>query len=79
MGAPNAISAAPVAGPAELSPADTRPDPDDLVLVITAAFTYEVSWSVVADLWAPEDALVLTPTGDLLATVNELRRLVLLD
>lgn len=79
VGAPNAISTAPTADPSSLSPATDRPRPDDRVLVLTAAFTYEVSWNSVADLWAPPGSIVITHSGELVATFDDDGRLVLAD
>ena len=77
VGAPNAISSAPTADPTGLDPAGDLPDPDDRVLVLTAAFTYDVAWGVVDDLWAPPGSIVMTHDGELLAAFGDDGRAVL--
>jgi hypothetical protein len=78
-GAPNAISSAPAAAnTAELSIASRVPDDDARVIILTTSFTYNVAWGELDQLVVPDGSIVITATGELLATFidGELRLLV---
>jgi hypothetical protein len=79
-GAPNAIAAAPIADPDinSLTLAVRLPGDDDRILVLTKSHTYRLWWSEIDEVRAPDDAIVMTSSGALVAVfVNgELRLLV---
>lgn len=78
VGAPNGISTAPTADLSTLTSATATPADDDRVILLTSSFTYDVAWSDLADLVAPDGSIVMTRDGQLLATFvdDELRLLV---
>lgn len=79
-GAPNAIAAAPVADPDldSLDLAPRLPSDDERVLVLTESHTYRLWWNEIDDVIAPDQAIVMTLNGGLVAVfVNgDLRLLV---
>lgn len=79
-GSPNAVSAAPVVDPDvnTLTLAPRLPSADDRVLVLTKSHTYRLEWHEIDGVIAPDEAIVITLDGSLVAVfVNgELRLLV---
>jgi hypothetical protein len=78
VGAPNAVSAAPVGDADDFAVAGDVPDDAERVLVLTASHAYDVSWGDIHDIAAPDGSIVMTRDGWLLATFvsGELRLLV---
>ena len=80
VGAPNAISSAPLVPGGgldrsasgsvhdDLHVAATHPDPDEHVLLLTISHTYDVAWGDLDRLDAPDGSIVITREGRLLAT-----------
>lgn len=79
-GAPNAISAAPVADPDvdSLTLAGRLPSDHERVLVLTKSHTYRLMWGDIEEVVAPDEAIVMTLDGGLVAIFvsGELRLLV---
>lgn len=78
VGAPNAISAAPVGEAHDFDIASTPPAPGDSVLVLTPTHAFQINWSDIDRIAAPDGSIVVTRDGALVATFvsGELRRLV---
>jgi hypothetical protein len=78
VGAPNAISAAPVGDTDDLALAGRVPNDDERVLVLTRSHAYDLAWHRIDDIAAPDGSIVMTRDGDLVATFvsGELRLLV---
>jgi len=78
LGAPNAISAAPVGDADDFAVAVTLPDESERVVVLTASHAYDLRWNQIDDIAAPDGSIVMTRDGRLLATFvsGELRLLV---
>jgi len=65
---PNAVSAAPVGQTDELEVASRLPGDNDEVVVLTSSHTYLVAWRDLDRIEPPDGALVITRTGDLVAS-----------
>lgn len=78
VGAPNAISAAPVGDADDFALASDVPHDSDRVVVLTNSFAYDLRWGDIVDITAPDGSIVMTRNGRLVATwVNgDLRLLV---
>jgi hypothetical protein len=78
VGAPNAVSAAPVGDAADFALAVGIPDDSEQVIVITTSHAYDLPWGDIDDIAAPNGSIVMTRDGSLLATFvsGELRLLV---
>jgi hypothetical protein len=78
IGAPNAVSAAPVGDARDFSVAGELPSDEDRVIVLTDSHTYDLRWGDVEHIAAPNGSIVMTRDGWLLATFvsGELRLLV---
>ncbi len=78
VGAPNAVSAAPVGEAEDFAIAGDLPDDAERVIVLTTSHTFDVRWGDIADVVAPDGSIVMTREGSLLAMFvsGELRLLV---
>ena len=78
VGAPNAVSAAPVGDADDFDLAGRLPGATDHIVLLTDSHTFDLTWSDVFDIEAPDGAIVMTRDGQLLATFmgGELRLLV---
>lgn len=78
VGAPNAVSAAPIGDADDFAVASDVPDHDERVIVLTTSHAYDVSWGDIDDIAAPDGSIVMTRDGRLLATFvsGDLRLLV---
>ncbi len=79
VGAPNAVSAAPIGNPEDFAVAGALPDDSERVVVLTSSHAYDVRWGDIDDIIAaPNGAIVMTRDGSLLAVYvsGELRTLV---
>jgi hypothetical protein len=78
VGAPNAVSAAPVGKAEDFAIAGTLPDDSERVIVLTSSHAYDLRWGDIGDIAAPNGAIVMTRDGSLLAMFvsDELRLLV---
>jgi hypothetical protein len=70
-GAPNAISAAPIDQSGDYDLATSLPEPDERVLVFDRSYVWEISWSDIDRLRAPDGAVVVTWSGELIAVFVE--------
>jgi hypothetical protein len=78
VGAPNAISAAPVGDADDLALAGRLPADQERVIVLTTSHAYDLAWHRIDDIDAPDGSIVMTRDGHLVATFvsGELRLLV---
>lgn len=78
IGAPNAVSAAPVGDADDFAIAGRLPAGSERVILLTSSHTHVLSWSDIDDVVAPDGSIVMTSNGWLLATFvsGELRLLV---
>jgi hypothetical protein len=77
VGAPNAISGAPVGDARDFDVASALPRPDERVIVLTLTHAYRIAWSDIDRIAAPDGSIVVTRDGALVATFvsGELRLL----
>jgi hypothetical protein len=66
-GTPNAVSAAPVDQSGNYEYAMRLPERDERVIVFDRSFVYEFSWSEIDRVGAPDGAVVVTLSGELIA------------
>jgi hypothetical protein len=78
VGAPNAVSAAPVGDADDFAIAGDIPAGTERVIVLTASHAYDLRWGDIGDIAAPNGSIVMTRDGSLLAMFvsGELRLLV---
>jgi hypothetical protein len=78
VGAPNAISAAPVGDAQDFDVASALPEPSERVIVLTRSHAYRVAWNDIDRIAAPDGSIVVTLDGALVAAFvsGELRLLV---
>lgn len=78
VGAPNAVSAAPVGNAEEMALAGDLPNDSERVIVLTSSHSYDVRWGDIPALAVPDGSIVMTRSGSLLALFvsGELRLLV---
>jgi hypothetical protein len=78
VGAPNAVSAAPVGDADDFAIAGSIPADTERVSVLTASHAYHLRWGDIGDIEAPNGSIVMTRDGSLLAMFvsGELRLLV---
>jgi len=78
VGAPNAVSAAPVGNADDFAIAGDIPAATERVIVLTSSHAYDVQWGDIDDIAAPNGSIVMTRDGSLLAMFvsGELRLLV---
>ena len=78
VGAPNAVSAAPVGNADDFALAGEIPADAERVVVLTASHAYDLRWGDIGDIAAPNGSIVMTRDGSLLAMFvsGELRLLV---
>jgi hypothetical protein len=78
VGAPNAVSAAPVGAAEDFALAGAVPADDERVIVLTSSHAYDLEWGEIGNIAAPDGAIVMTRDGSLIAMFvsGELRLLV---
>jgi len=78
VGAPNAVSAAPVGNADDFAIAGDIPADTERVIVLTTSHAYDLRWGDIIDIAAPNGSIVMTRDGSLLAMFvsGELRLLV---
>jgi hypothetical protein len=78
VGAPNAVSAAPVGNADDFAIAGDLPASGERVIILTSSHSYDLRWDDIDNIAAPNGSIVMTRDGSLLAMFvsGELRLLV---